>query len=225
MVRRGSAFLYLGKLATSLGDYEAAQAASGRFSKTFSASTVSVSPEESNKDPQDRQREAAVEEAHYDKLCADVERIRQLVKRRAQGEDTQAKELGDKAFWNKNYSTAASHYSTALSLDAAYLACFSNRAACNLALKDYNATLVDCFHALALLDEADENAGEDEDDDQQKAAQRRKIRARVLSRRGASYCWLGQYNASRDDYKMATELDPQNNSLRRYLVIVGFFDV
>ena len=55
-----------------------------------------------------------------------------------------------------SFDSAVAAYSTALGLDPAFLACYSNRAACHLAAGRYEASVRDCFHALSLLDGQEE---------------------------------------------------------------------
>ena len=101
------------------------------------------------------ERDVARARQEHASLGTELAHVRALWVRRQAGDPSHDKALGDGAFTNKDFAAAVEAYGRALEVNPAFYQCFSNRAACNLAMREYSHAVRDCCHALALMD-ADE---------------------------------------------------------------------
>lgn len=101
------------------------------------------------------------------------------------------KDLGNKAFANRDYSTAIDYYTQAIEFDGTNAVLFSNRAMCYLKLEDYNKALQDC-------DEGLKNVTDD------------KAKVKLLFRKASSFKGMGSFKLARQYYQAVLQLDPKN---------------
>lgn len=102
------------------------------------------------------------------------------------------KSRGDEHWRNGDCRSAIHAYTAALELDD-NLACLGNRAACHLKLRDFDSCVADCD---AALDKADPG-----------------MRVKLLARRAAARCGLGDYAPATDDLEEAARMSPGDAKL------------
>lgn len=183
-------------------------------------------------DEEAEQKKEAMAEERHKRATAEIERslvrAEDVLKRVKVTEEGLLKKEGDVAMQKGDYAGAIGAYSAALALHPVNLAAFSNRAACYLARGQGQAAFCDSSCALALLDDAEDPEGDDEDlnlDDDEDGPKKRTpllqlLRARALSRRGASLVWLGKFASARSDLALAVELNPSDRALQKDLEAV-----
>ncbi|XP_012722946.2 dynein assembly factor 4, axonemal [Fundulus heteroclitus] len=110
------------------------------------------------------------------------------------------KQKGDKCFANGDYVGAVNAYSLGIRLNRQIPALYSNRAACQLKLRNLHKAIEDSSKALDLLTPAvPANAA---------------ARVRASVRRGSAFCQLQLYAEGLQDYEAALQIDPHNEALR-----------
>ncbi|KAJ3300077.1 Dynein assembly factor 4, axonemal [Borealophlyctis nickersoniae] len=150
------------------------------------------------------------QEAHRKKTNADARGI----------EETSPIFLKDKgnAFYKSgNYAAAVNAYTAALEIDPANLVCLSNRAACHLHLFHAPSCIADCTTALSFITTQESTLRDQLVQDAEGDETRRKMRVKLLARRGAAKVTLGDVKGAKEDYKAAVELDPRNEGVKEDL--------
>ena len=113
-----------------------------------------------------------------------------------------------------DFRSAANAYSSAIDADSSVVSCYSNRAACFLALGELPRCVEDCDAALEMLpapeDVAKLVAAPDPHPDQLRW---HRLVQKVLVRRGTALCRMGKYEEALRDYKIASELKPDDEAL------------
>lgn len=139
------------------------------------------------------------------------------------------KKRADTSFGQKNLEEALSLYAQALELVPYHVGCLSNRAACKIALNDFEGCVRDCTLALEILNrtENSKNLLEDLGKDSLNmmtaiipaagSEKRKSWYLKTLVRRGATYLQLQQLDEAIADYGLACAMDPSNTSLKHDL--------
>ena len=142
-------------------------------------------------------------------VSADCARIALLVQCDA------LRETGNDSFKSGDYGDALQSYSKALDIDPGYIACYANRAACNMAMQHYDAAANDISKALKILDGHDgepvasgklPNPGTDEF---------KIFKKKLLIKRGLARTKNRDFKSAAGDYEAAVALDPMNKDLVR----------
>jgi dyslexia susceptibility 1 candidate gene 1 protein len=105
------------------------------------------------------------------------------------------KDKGDKLYRSRNWKAAADAYTESIKRDGCFMSCVSNRAACFLQMHNYARAIEDCDLALTML--ANTPASETTQE------RYRFLLTKLHTRRGAAYCWSGDYSRGVDDYRLA----------------------
>nr|CCA15445.1 conserved hypothetical protein [Albugo laibachii Nc14] len=128
------------------------------------------------------------------------------------------KAKGDDYAKNKDYRGAVNAYTEAISLvqgnDILLTICLANRATCYLHLRCYKECATDCTKALEQVP--------DNRDIPDERIRLQRLRLKLLTRRGAAYCWLGKFTEAKADYGHALSIDSENHERREdFLQIVA----
>ncbi|XP_058058741.1 dynein axonemal assembly factor 4-like [Anopheles bellator] len=111
------------------------------------------------------------------------------------------RQRGDTFFQQKNFLAAIAAYTAGIRLTKDYYALYLNRSAAHIALENYQRCAEDCSKALELLQPAVEA--------------NRKARVACLARRGAALVKLGFLRQGHEEMVAASQLAPDEPSLRR----------
>lgn len=112
------------------------------------------------------------------------------------------KDLGNKAFANRQFKKAAKIYRDAIKLDPANPVLYSNRALCFVKLEDWDRALRDCIQGLSLDPE-------------------NKTRVKLLFRKGLLLKNSLQMDLAKRCFEQVLDIDPQNLSAREELASTG----
>uniref|UniRef100_A0A671V139 Dynein axonemal assembly factor 4 n=1 Tax=Sparus aurata TaxID=8175 RepID=A0A671V139_SPAAU len=110
------------------------------------------------------------------------------------------KDKGDKCFVTGDYLGAVHAYNLAIRLNRKIPALYSNRAACQLKLRNLHKAIEDSSQALDLLTPP--------------VAANAAARVRAHVRRGSAFCQLQLYAEGLQDYQAALKIDPHNEVLQ-----------
>jgi tetratricopeptide (TPR) repeat protein len=113
------------------------------------------------------------------------------------------KDRGDYFFKTTNYKAAINAYTAALQIDAEHISCFSNRAACHLALEDYARCIDDSEQALALLSVKESTP----------ACRWSSNATRALVRKGTAQLRLGMFDLAVQTLQQAIEIVAESDQL------------
>ena len=105
------------------------------------------------------------------------------------------KDKGDKMYRARSWKAAADAYTESIKRDGCFMSCVSNRAACFLQMHNYPRAIEDCDLALTML------ANTPASDTTQERY--RFLLTKLHTRRGAAYCWSGDYSRGADDFRLA----------------------
>ena len=106
---------------------------------------------------------------------------------------TWLKSRGDKFFEGMDYLSAKNAYDAAMEVDQNWVELLGNRAACFLKLGDFQSCLRDCDRALELLEKEE--------------TKRPHLLAKILARRGAANCGIGNFKEASQDFTKAASYD------------------
>jgi len=211
-MRRGAASCLTGSFTEALVDYHQASSKYQQLNMTQISSIQGVSLES---------------------LAIDIQRLKILV------DADSFKKQGDSLFAEKNIHEAKAKYDLALALVPVHVSCLSNRAACSIALDDYNGCIDDCTTAILLLRS---NLGDEHEEGgvgsshhllkheiQQQEQLRNMLNAilphensekrkswlmKTLLRRGVALIQMNRHLDALKDYQSASSLDPSNDAIR-----------
>ncbi|KAI9003562.1 hypothetical protein BC832DRAFT_82661 [Gaertneriomyces semiglobifer] len=130
------------------------------------------------------------------------------------------KDKGNGFYKAGNFQAAVNAYTAALDLDPTNVTCLSNRAACHLHLKAYQACIDDCVGALSMLAKEEAHLRDQLIEDGG-VEQRRKSRVKLLVRMGTAKAAMGDRGSAVKQYQEALKLDPLNDQLRSDLERLG----
>ena len=123
------------------------------------------------------------------------------------------RETGNESFKSRDYVSAASHYSKAIRLDPGQVACYSNRAACRMAQKDYSAAASDISQALRIAAQQPGAPPLSGRVPSKGTPEFRQWHKNLYVKRGLAMVKAGNLDQAAQDYKDAVDLDPLNKDL------------
>jgi len=126
-----------------------------------------------------------------------------------ESDPTWLKGKGDDFYRSQDYLSAINAYSAALEADPDLANVLSNRAACYLCLGQLQKCVDDCAAALGKLPTREEIPDLPSEKERFK-----KLKVRLLIRRGTAHCQLAKYEAGLADYNAALIEDPQHQMLQ-----------
>lgn len=215
-MRRGAASCLTGSFTEALVDFHQASSKYQQLNMTQISSIQGVSLES---------------------LAIDIQRLKLLV------DADSYKKQGDSLFAEKSIYEAKIKYDQALALVPVHVSCLSNRAACSIALDDYNGCIEDCSTAISLLRS---NIGDQmvegttppinsssyllkhEIIHQQEhlrnmlaavlphegSEKRKSWLMKTVLRRGVALIQMNRHRDALKDYQLASSLDPSNEAIR-----------
>jgi tetratricopeptide (TPR) repeat protein len=211
-MRRGAASCLAGSFTEALVDYHQANSKYQQLNMTQISSIQGVSLES---------------------LAMDIQRLKLLV------DADSFKKQGDSLFAEKRIHEAKIKYDQAVALVPVHVSCVSNRAACSIALDDYNSCIEDCSTAISLLrsnlgDQVEGTVGSyssllKQHEIQQQEHLRNMLSAilphegsekrkswlmKTLLRRGVALIQMNRHRDALKDYQLASSLDPSNEAIR-----------
>lgn len=211
-MRRGAASCLAGSFTEALVDYHQANSKYQQLNMTQISSIQGVSLES---------------------LAMDIQRLKLLV------DADSLKKQGDSLFAEKSIHEAKIKYDQAMALVPVHVSCLSNRAACSIALDDYNSCIEDCSTAISLLRSnlSDQVEGtvvgsyssQLKHEIQQQEHLRNMLAAilphegsekrkswlmKTLLRRGVALIQMNRHRDALKDYQLASSLDPSNEAIR-----------
>jgi tetratricopeptide (TPR) repeat protein len=156
-------------------------------------------------------------------LSADAERVSALNEEYKLDRHQTLKKQGDALYQQRKFEDACLLYSRALVICNPFITCLSNRAAANLVRQRFAACVYDCTLALSHMENL-KNKSESSDkapsssigaclEQQLTEAESKKLRVRLLSRRGAANIGLDNLIAAKQDYSLAVAADPHDLGL------------
>ncbi|KAI8914622.1 hypothetical protein EDD86DRAFT_199728, partial [Gorgonomyces haynaldii] len=132
----------------------------------------------------------------------------------------QMDKLMDKAshfFQLANYEACTNVYTEILEMDPHNLKALSNRAACWLKMENLVACVQDCTNGLSMIDQEQDILKNEFKQDDGFSQERDKSRLKLLVRRGAAFKLIGKQQEAIQDYELALQMDPTNETLLRDL--------
>lgn len=219
-MRRGTAACLAGSFTEALVDYHQASSKYQQLNMTQISSIQGVSLES---------------------LAIDIQRLKLLV------DADSYKKQGDSLFAEKSIHEAKFKYDQAIALIPVHVSCLSNRAACSIALDDYNGCIEDCSTAISLLrsnlsDQTMEGAVASyhssstmllkHEIHQQEhlrnmlaailpyegSEKRKSWLMKTLLRRGVALIQMNRHRDALKDYQLASSLEPSNEAIRADVV-------
>jgi dyslexia susceptibility 1 candidate gene 1 protein len=217
--RKGICHCHLGDYSEAIKDYQAGHALMIQSNKRNTATATDTITQEDKEEEEDKEEDLK----KIQSIAQDIMKLQQLEACH------ELKKKADTSFGQKNLKEALSEYSSALELIPHHVGCLSNRAACKLALNDFNGCIQDSTLALTILNNTEnsknilEAIGKDTLNmltaiiPLAGSEKRKSWYLKTLVRRGATYFQLKQFDDAIGDYGLACSLDPTNTSLKNDL--------